>query len=325
MPIKVSIIIPVYQVVDYLDQCVQSVMEQTYHDLEIILVDDGSKDDCPLLCDTWAQKDARIRVIHKANGGLSDARNAGMAVATGDWISFVDGDDWIAAEMIEKMLSCALQEQSDIVACSIMLAYDDDSSKNHMLGHCCNMMFDRLQAQKALLEEKEIKQPACGKLYRKLTIQGLNFPVGRIHEDVFWSYRAIGNAQQVSIIDYVGYFYRQRSGSIMNSTFSLKRLDALEAVCERYEYMQLIFPSLAKIALIKIWEQCIYFGQMTLLHQSKNDQKYVFDKLDAVLSKYSISSVDYADKSFFQRQGINLARFSLKFTCILRNWLHIGQ
>ena len=325
MSIKISIIIPVFQVAEYLDKCVQSVAEQTYHNLEIILVDDGSKDDCPLLCDAWAQKDARIKVIHKINGGLSDARNAGMAVATGDWISFVDSDDWIGTQMIEKMLSCALQEQSDIVACSIMLVYDDDSSKNHMLDNCCNMTLDHLQAQKALLEEKEIKQPACGKLYRTSTIQGLKFPVGTYHEDVFWSYHAIGNAQKVSIIDYVGYFYRQRSGSIMNSAFSLKRLDALEAICERYEYIQLNSPSLAKIALIKIWEQCIYFGQMALLHLSKNEQKYVFDKLTAILSKYSIYKSDYANKSFTQRQWISLARFSLKFSCMFRNCLHIGQ
>ena len=324
MSIKVSIIIPVYQVADYLDQCVQSVVEQTYTCLEIILVDDGSTDASPGICDAWARKDSRIKVIHKANGGLSDARNAGLDVANGDWITFVDSDDWIALQMVEKMLNIALQDKSDIVACGIMLAFEDDSNKNHLMSLGQNLTLDCLHAQRALLEEKEIKQPACGKLYRKETIQGLHFPFGKYHEDVFWSYRAIGKANQVSIIDYVGYYYRQRGGSIMNSSFSLKRLDALEAICERYDYMKLYFPSLAKTALVRIWGQCIYFGQMAMVHSSGDVQKHVFDKLLDAMKSHPISFQDYAEEHFAQRLWLSIARVSLKLTCTLKNWMHVG-
>ena len=103
----ISVIVPVYKVEPYLDKCVRSIVEQTYQNLEIILVDDGSPDNCGAICDAWAEKDSRIKVIHKENGGLSDARNAGMDVATGQWIAFVDSDDWIAEEMYESLLNAA--------------------------------------------------------------------------------------------------------------------------------------------------------------------------------------------------------------------------
>ena len=111
---KISVIVPVYKVEKYLDKCVESIVNQTYKNLEIILVDDGSPDNCPAMCDEWAEKDERIRVIHKENGGLADARNAGMDIATGDYIGFVDSDDWIEPNMYEVLLKNALKYDADI-------------------------------------------------------------------------------------------------------------------------------------------------------------------------------------------------------------------
>lgn len=110
----ISVIVPVYKVEPYLDRCVRSIVEQTYTDLEIILVDDGSPDNCPAMCDAWAEKDNRIKVIHKQNGGLSDARNAGMDIASGDYLGFVDSDDWIAAEMYQVLYDMLQRDSSDI-------------------------------------------------------------------------------------------------------------------------------------------------------------------------------------------------------------------
>ena len=121
----ISVIVPVYKVEPYLDRCVQSVVNQTYPNLEIILVDDGSPDQCPVMCDTWAKKDPRIRVIHKKNGGLSDARNAGMAAASGEYISFVDSDDWIAPEMLERLVKALERDDSDIAACAVEMVWED--------------------------------------------------------------------------------------------------------------------------------------------------------------------------------------------------------
>ena len=123
----ISIVVPVYKVEPYLDKCVSSIVNQTYKNLEIILVDDGSPDNCPVMCDAWAEKDNRIRVIHKPNGGLSDARNAGMSAATGELIAFVDSDDWIAPDMYEKLYHRLTEDGSDIAACGVQMVWEDNT------------------------------------------------------------------------------------------------------------------------------------------------------------------------------------------------------
>ena len=122
---KISVIVPVYKVEPYLDKCVSSIVNQTHKNLEIILVDDGSPDNCPAMCDAWAEKDSRIRVMHKTNGGLSDARNAGMAVATGELMAFVDSDDWIVPDMYEYLYQRLTEDNSDIAACGVQMVWED--------------------------------------------------------------------------------------------------------------------------------------------------------------------------------------------------------
>lgn len=126
----VSVIVPVYKVERYLEQCLVSIVHQSYRNLEILLVDDGSPDNCPQLCDMWAQRDSRIHVIHKPNGGLSDARNAGLRQAHGDLVAFVDSDDWLALDMIEKMTDAVLRNQADMVVCRTLLLMQMDDLKN---------------------------------------------------------------------------------------------------------------------------------------------------------------------------------------------------
>ena len=121
----ISVIIPIYKVEEYLDHCIKSIVEQTYRKLEIILVDDGSPDKCPLKCDEWAERDGRIRVIHKKNGGLSDARNVGMSIATGSYISFIDSDDWISPDFYEKLYRSITESNAQIAASGIVWAYND--------------------------------------------------------------------------------------------------------------------------------------------------------------------------------------------------------
>ena len=123
----ISVIIPVYKVEEYLENCIQSVIKQTVSDLEIILVDDGSPDQCPEICDLWADKDSRIKVIHKENGGLSDARNAGMKVATGEYVSFIDSDDYISLDFYETLLETIVDNDSDIVECGVVKFYEDNN------------------------------------------------------------------------------------------------------------------------------------------------------------------------------------------------------
>lgn len=319
----ISVIIPIYNVEKYLNRCINSIIVQTYKNLEIILVDDGSPDNCPQLCDDWVKSDTRIRVIHKENGGLSDARNAGLAIANGFYISFVDADDWLAPEMYERLICAMIRDHSDIAACSVKMVWEDESPEK-MLIQTPDCVLNREEAQKALLQEKLLKQPVWYKLYKRECIQGILFDVGRYHEDVFWSYKAIGAANRVSLINYIGYYYLQRSDSIMGIGYSLKRLDAIRAFCKRYEYMKTKFPELADISLKAIWLRCIYDGQQALLHLSKEENKKAFWFFCIVRKKYPIYYKVYAKEKLSRKLWISLSRVSLRATCHIRNRLKIG-
>ena len=161
----ISIVVPVYKVEPYLDKCISSIVNQTYKNLEIILVDDGSPDNCPAMCDAWAEKDNRIRVIHKPNGGLSDARNAGMYVATGELMAFVDSDDWIAPDMYEQLYRRLTEDGSDIAACGVQMVWGDNTLPR-MLTRPGNRILSRDEAMQAIIEETWLKQPVWYKLYK---------------------------------------------------------------------------------------------------------------------------------------------------------------
>ncbi len=319
----ISVIVPVFKVEPYLDRCVQSIVDQTYQNLEIILVDDGSPDNCPAMCDNWAEKDSRIKVIHKENGGLSDARNAGMVVAIGEYIAFVDSDDWIAPEMLERLLYAMDRDQSDIAACSVKMVWED-GKPDELLTVQMNCILDRMEAQYALLEESYLKQPVWYKLYRRETIENIPFEVGKYHEDVFWSYQAVGAAEKVSIIDYVGYYYTQRSGSIMGEGYSLRRLDAIEAYEKRYQYISAHFPELESEARISIVNACIYHSQMALRYLTKEQKIEALRYLVGVKKKYPLRKDDYSGLKYTHRIWMALAGISLPGTAMVKNIMRIG-
>ena len=321
---KLTVIIPVYCVEATLDRCVESVLRQDVPDMEVILVDDGSPDRCPQLCDDWKARDSRISVIHKENGGLSDARNAGLAVATGKYISFIDSDDWIAKEMLERLYIALQRDGSDIAACTVEMVWED-GTPSRLLTVQTNCVLDRQEAQAALLKEATLKQPVWYKLYRKEIIEGIPFEVGKYHEDVFWSYQAIGNAKRVSVIDYIGYCYLQRKGSIMGEGYSLKRLDAVEAKVRRQEYLEEEMPELAKMGLIDLFFTCIYHGQMALKYLKKAEQSEVFNRIGEVMQRIPRKSGVVKTLPLTDRIWVGLTTISLIATCRLRNILHIGE
>ena len=268
----ISVIVPVFKVEHYLDRCVESIVNQTYKNLEIILVDDGSPDNCPAMCDAWAMKDPRVRVIHKGNGGLSDARNAGLMVAEGELIGFVDSDDWIDPGMYQCLYDDIIRTGSDIATCGVQLVWENDIPSK-MLTSSSNRVLNTTEAMQAIIQETYLKQPVWYKLYRRDTIRDVLFPVGKCHEDVFWSYQVIGNAKRVSVNNLSYYFYWQRSGSIMGENFSLRRLDALEAKMDRQKYIEKKFPMLSTIAQTDLYQSCIYLQQMVLQHLTGSERK----------------------------------------------------
>lgn len=319
----ISIIVPVYKVEAYLDRCVSSLVEQSYTNLEILLVDDGSPDNCPMMCDAWAEKDSRVRVIHSQNGGPSRARNIGMAAANGELISFVDSDDWIAPELIERLFAAIQEEQSDIAVCTVKMVWEDGTPESFFTVQA-NRTLDRNEAQAALLRETLLKQQVWDKLYKREIVEGIPFWEGKRHEDVLWSHQAIGNAKRVSLIDYIGYYYWQRTDSFMGARYSLKRLDAIEACEERYAYLADKFPQLERPARMKILTSCLYHGQLALRYLDRTERKRAFRVLTAVRKRYHFPHRDYANYKFSRRVWLDLARISLKLTCALRNLCGVG-
>jgi len=319
----VSVIVPVYKVEPFLHECVESILAQSFTDYELILVDDGSPDSCPAMCDAWAAKDPRIKVVHKPNGGLSDARNAGLVIAQGEYISFVDSDDWIAPEMLEKLLEAMQRDDSDIAACSVQMVWED-GKEGQLLTVQTNCVLEREEAEHALMAEVVLKQPVWYKLYRRDCIRGISFEVGKQHEDVFWSYLAVANARRVSVIDYVGYYYRQRPGSIMSTSYSLKRLDAIEAYEKRSRFMEAHFPALADEARTQVLTGCIYHGQMALKYLPESEREEAFRRLEDVFRRNRVSRAAYAHRKFTARMWLAMAKVSLRATCRIKTALGVG-
>ena len=257
----ISVIVPVYKVEKYLNKCVESIVNQTYKNLEIILVDDGSPDNCPKMCDEWAEKDARIKVVHKPNGGLSDARNAGMAVATGEYIAFVDSDDWINEKYIELLYNAVKDNNTKMSACDVEFVYDEDY--NCITCEVPDIkLYSAEDALAALIQGKEVRAVAWNKLYHKNLLQDECFKVGKLHEDEFFTYKIIDKCDCVAYVDCRLYYYVQRSNSIM-TTASIKHLDSLEAGLERLGLFEKKYHNLYKKDKITFCKACVLFYKNT--------------------------------------------------------------
>lgn len=240
----ITVIVPIYKVEEYLNECLISVVNQTYTKLEIILVEDGSPDNCPAMCDDWAKRDSRIRVIHKSNGGLSDARNAGIDVATGDYIAFVDSDDYIKPDMIEKLYTALIKENADIAACGILTC----EGERQTAWGCRDVVGTPKQIYALLYNDTAYPVAAWNKLYKRSCWQTLRFPVGKTCEDAFTTYQLIHNARRIVMIPEALYCYRIRPGSIMTSSFSPRKMDEEEAWRSNYQFMAQHYPQLEKKA-----------------------------------------------------------------------------
>lgn len=314
----ISVIVPIYNVEEYLDRCVESIVNQTYKNLEIILVDDGSPDNCPKMCDSWSEKDNRIKVVHKENGGLSDARNAGMPFATGEIISFIDSDDWIELDMFERMLSRMQKDNSDMVSCGVKWVEEDGSLIRDVTSE--NEVLDTMIAMKELLNDRKLKQHVWNKIYKYDLIKDIPFEKGKYHEDVFWSYQIVGRAKKVSVVKESFYNYVQRSNSIMGEGFSAKRLDALDANKLRCEYMKEHLPELYDNALYVYIGSCHYQLQCAV---KANQPKEVIDN---ILDRTSYRKTGHPTRGIPLKQKLwyYLFTFFPMSTCKLRNRLGKG-
>ncbi len=231
--VLISVIVPVYNVESYLKKCVDSICHQTYRNLEIILVDDGSTDCSGSLCDEFATFDSRIRVIHKTNGGLSDARNAGVEIASGKWWIFVDSDDYIAPNTAETMLRAAVENRCEIAVCNMVRIYEDGEMES----------FYRPVRESTVWAEEQrfetLKQPSvCNKLFYAELFEGVRFPKGKYYEDTFIYHVLAYRASRIALTGLDGYYYLSRRESILgHPQFTDRYFDFIEAVHKRASFL----------------------------------------------------------------------------------------
>ena len=251
----VSIIVPVFKVEEYLNRCIKSVLNQTYKDIEVILVDDGSPDRCPQMCDDYSRQDNRIRVIHKKNGGLSSARNAGIEIASGEYIAFVDSDDWIVNDMIEYAIDLIHKEKADIVSTSYILTDKEDpivEEKNNYI------VMNREEALEYFLDigmKSRISDYPTGiKLFKKELFSGIRFPEGVLYEDYTTNVKLIKKCAKYIKSNKVCYFYFQGGKSIVRSEYKLRDsqlLDQCSNVCELVKNENKVIRRIAKEKLAR--------------------------------------------------------------------------
>lgn len=316
----ISVIIPVYQVEKYLDKCVESVINQTYQNLEIILVDDGSPDRCSAMCDAWAERDSRIKVIHVKNGGAGKARNIGIAASKGDYIVFVDSDDFVSPFIYERMLQ-EFDSKVDIVECDYDIVESEETIFKVMGSR---KEFTTEEAMREHIQDHFFKQVIWNKMYRRNVVEGNFFPEGKLIDDEFWTYKVIGNAKQLIHIDDCLYAYRQQEKSVMHSPFSKARLQALEAKVFRLEYISEKFPALYFEAHQNLWLSCLYLGQLSLKYLPSPDRKRALRMIEETVRMYPLTKEENRLLSIDYKIWSLLTKFSLIFTCKVRNILNIG-
>lgn len=265
----ISIIVPVYNVEEYINICLDSICAQTYENLEIILVDDGSTDKSGAICDEYSHKDKRIKVIHKENMGVSDSRNKGLSTATGDYIGFVDSDDWIAPNMYRLLYEGIKVNQADISICGHTEVYNDK------LMHHPNTpaLYNNVKALEELVKGHSFRDYLWNKLFCKKLFDTIEFPVGRTMEDKAIMYRLFDRSRTIVYLSEVLYYYRKWPGSICNSKTLMNRYGNYKAEYERYAYLSVEYPMLEGLLFTNLINSSLLLFEIASYEKTKSDIK----------------------------------------------------
>ena len=279
----ISVIIPVYNVEAYLKKCVDSVLQQTYSDIEVILVDDGSTDGSGAICDEYALQDARVKVIHKENGGLSDARNQGMEVSSGDVISFIDSDDYVSHLFLEILWEAMEKGDCDVAALKKCCDFWDgeDCAGLSEIKNVKNVEYCSSHEAVERMFYMDIETGAPFKLYKRHTLNNVKFPVGYYYEDVATTYKTFLNGNKAAIVDADIYAYRKRKDSICRQAFSEKKLSALKIFDEILDDRRIIEAGLLRAAKARVY--AMLFSVFLQIPKSQGKiRKKVWQKLCSV-------------------------------------------
>ena len=310
----ISVIVPIYNVEEYLDKCVNSILNQTYRNLEIILVDDGSPDNCPKMCDDYAKKDKRIKVIHKVNGGLSDARNIGINQSSGEYISFIDSDDYIAENYIEVLFNNLKKYNSDLSIGGHLVLYDDGKRINRYTNE--EYVSNSKSILKKMLYDDGIDLSAWAKLYKASLFKNVSYPVGRLYEDAATTYKLIDLANKISVNSLPIYYYVIRKNSISNSKFTMKKMDLIISTKEMTDYIQKKYPDLQKACNRRLMYS--YLSTLTQLAKCKERHKDIEKEIVGYIKKNKKNIMK--DKKVPLRDKAGILSLSLGFNFFKIVW-----
>lgn len=315
--IKVSIIVPVYNVDKYLRRCIESIMNQTLKEIEIILVDDGSTDKSSMICDEYAKLDNRIKIIHKANGGLSDARNKGLDMVRGKYIGFVDSDDFVSIDMFNHLYNNSIN--ADIVSCEYIKFYSDDYRNFKKNSKKIKMKeFNNVEALENYFGEyhdkREIQTVVWNKIYKKELFEDIRFPFGKLYEDGYVTYKLLYKSRKIVHLYEELYYYFQREDSLVRSEFSLKVLKSYDDRREMFKFLYDKVPSInnrsAQLYIDK------YFTLYKQIIKSKSKDA------DIILFKYKIKNELKQDKRLIMEAEIS-SKLKLKVLLFIINYRFI--
>lgn len=266
--VEISIIIPVYNVEKYIRKCVDSVIAQSFTNIEIILVDDGSTDNSGIICDEYSKIDSRIKVLHKNNGGLSSARNAGIEVAEGNFLGFIDSDDYILEDMFELLYNNLIKEQADLSICGIFQCY---KGKEPIVNQQWYKILEPQEAIEIVFEGKILSVNAVNKLYRKNLFDHIRYPEGKATEDAFVIVDILSQCKKIVATSEQKYFYFHRVGSITTIKSAANCFDCIEAYKRNKEIIDERYPEISDIALSNYCWSHFYALDRLLISEDENN------------------------------------------------------
>ena len=289
----ISIIVPIYNVSAFLPKCLDTIASQLRDDWELILVNDGSTDDSLQICNAFAEERSNVRIVNKPNGGLSDARNAGTAIAQGEWIYYIDSDDWLAEDAIPKLLDFAMKNNCDVVQGGIYYAYSDHLLYDSRVS--ARAVLDNHEAMRQLIINDTVKNFAWGKLYKAELVRDIPFPVGKYFEDSYWQHLVMQRVVRYGIVSEPLYYYRQRESGI-SGEFSIRNLQLAEGYESRLAFIQQNYPDLTPMMAHTFWS-CI--RSLTACARRSADanirttyEKYYYESLQKYTSLFDICLKD---------------------------------
>lgn len=282
----ITIVVPVYNVEKYIKRCIDSIVKQTYQNIEIILVNDGSPDNCGVICNKYAEHDSRIHVIHKTNGGLSSARNAGLEMSHGEYIVFIDSDDWIEENYIEKLYKDIIQYKSDIACPGFCLSYDN----GRRIYDCRIKNVTSYTSEEALeifLFNGYLTPCVASKMWKKELWSNIRCPMGVLFEDQYTTYKLLMRANKVVFDPSVNYFYFKREGSIGHSSFSNRTYDLLYGIEEEYNEITKRYPNIKDSMDVAraVWEIVFVNMMISSDYSDHSTTKIIQNRVRGVLKK----------------------------------------